>query len=66
MSTALELIGFALGGQAGARLARGLGLVVSEIWWLQLFKRQILTFLPYYSFETERSEVRIVSPRPLF
>src|SRR5919106_1388328 len=32
---------------------------------LQLSKRQILTFLPRLSFGTVRSEVRILSPRPL-
>jgi hypothetical protein len=31
-------------------------------WWLQLSKRQILTFLPRLSFGTVRSEVRILSP----
>jgi len=34
-------------------------------WWLQLSKRQILTFLPRLSFGTVRSEVRILSPRPI-
>src|SRR6185369_8214401 len=34
-------------------------------WWLQLSKRQILTFLPRLSFGTVRSEVRILSPRPV-
>src|SRR5215204_1069516 len=34
-------------------------------WWLKLSKRQILTFLPRLSFGTVRSEVRILSPRPL-
>jgi hypothetical protein len=29
LNAALELIGFALGGEAGARLARDLGLIVS-------------------------------------
>src|SRR6266849_7164447 len=33
-------------------------------WWLQLLKRQKLTFLPQLRFGTERSEVRILSPRP--
>src|SRR5258705_6258146 len=36
-----------------------------NLWWLQLSKRQILTFLPNHWFGTERSEVRILSPRPL-
>jgi len=34
------------------------------LWWLQLLKRQILTFLPRLSFRTVRSVVRIHSPRP--
>src|ERR1041384_3522371 len=34
-------------------------------WWLQLSKRQILIFLPRLSFGTVRSEVRILSPRPI-
>src|SRR5688572_16998322 len=34
-------------------------------WWLQLSKRQILSFLPRLSFGTVRSEVRILSPRPV-
>jgi len=34
-------------------------------WWLQLSKRQILTFLPRLRFGTVRSEVRILSPRPV-
>src|SRR6185369_6523822 len=34
-------------------------------WWLQLSKRQILTFLPRLTFGTVRSEVRILSPRPV-
>src|SRR5688572_15346736 len=34
------------------------------LWWLQLSKRQILTFLPRLSFGIVRSEVRILSPRP--
>ncbi len=34
-------------------------------WWLQLSKRQILTFLPRLSFGTVRSVVRIHSPRPV-
>ncbi len=33
-------------------------------WWLQLLKRQKLTFLPKPRFGTESSEVRILSPRP--
>ena len=36
-----------------------------NLWWLQLLKRQILTFLPSHRFGTERSEVRIRSPRPI-
>src|SRR6266571_7389454 len=36
-----------------------------NLWWLQLLKRQILTFLPNPWFGTERSEVRILSPRPI-
>src|SRR5258705_2613527 len=36
-----------------------------NLWWLQLLKRQILTFLPNHWFGTERSEVRILSPRPI-
>src|SRR5688572_32913497 len=35
------------------------------LWWLQLSKRQILTFLPRLSFGIVRSEVRILSPRPI-
>src|SRR5687768_18313642 len=35
------------------------------LWWLQLSKRQILTFLPRLSFGIVRSEVRILSPRPV-
>jgi hypothetical protein len=34
-------------------------------WWLQLSKGQVLTFLPRPSFGTVRSEVRILSPRPI-
>jgi len=34
-------------------------------WWLQLSKRQILTFLSRLTFGTVRSEVRILSPRPV-
>ena len=36
-----------------------------NLWWLQLLKRQKLTFLPNHRFGTERSEVRILSPRPI-
>ena len=36
-----------------------------NLWWLQLLKRQKLTFLPNHRVGTERSEVRILSPRPL-
>src|ERR1700752_5447250 len=35
-------------------------------WWLQLSITQTVTFLPRLSFGTVRSEVRILSPRPLF
>src|SRR5258705_13716659 len=38
--------------------------IPGNLWWLQLSKRQKLTFLPNSSFGTERSEVRILSPRP--
>ena len=34
-------------------------------WWLQLLKWQKLSFLPNLLFGTERSEVRILSPRPV-
>src|SRR5258705_3817804 len=38
---------------------------LENLWWLQLLKRQKLTFSPNYRFGTERSEVRILSPRPI-
>jgi len=38
---------------------------LSKSWWLQLLKRQKLTLLPNPRFGTERSEVQILSPRPI-
>jgi hypothetical protein len=47
------------------RMGRDVKTLVNP-WWLQLLKRQLLTFLPSVRFGTERSEVQILSPRPIW
>ncbi len=51
LNAALELIGFAIGGEAGARLARGLGLTVSP----DTLLRQLR-----HSSQTERGMARVI------
>jgi hypothetical protein len=39
--------------------------MLENLWWLQLLKRHLLNKVPDHRFGTERSEVRILSPRPI-